>query len=88
MNIEDIFFPDKNILTKNKNGTYCSLIVDAELDPLSLEFNYDDCVVIDTTDLNHICLTQQNFKEMIILINKSNKLYEKDFENNENHLNK
>ena len=84
MNIEDVFFPDNNILTKNKNGAYCSIIVDAELDPLSLEFNGDDCVVIDTTDLNHIYLTQQNFKEMTILIDKSNKLYEKDFENEKN----
>ena len=34
--IEDVLFPDNNTLAKKDDGTYCSMIVDAEIDPLAL----------------------------------------------------
>ena len=67
-----------NKLVKNESGEYVCTIADAELDGLLCEFNYDECVVIDTKGMDWITLTQDNLSDLKKLIKKANKLYDKE----------
>ena len=82
--IEDVLFPDNNTLAKKDDGTYCSMIVDAEIDPVFLEFHNDDCVYVNTKDLEWIYFTKENLMQMRKLINKTNILYKEEYQKKTN----
>lgn len=79
MKIEKVLEPkcDKLIIKKN----HCSaIILDAELDALECDFNYDFCVQINTDELSYITLTYENLENLQELILKSERYYEKYYE--------
>lgn len=75
--IEDFMFPENNTIKAMKNGTLCSMIVDAEIDPIFLQFHNDGCIYVDCKDLHHIYLTPDNLREMRKLLYKAEKMYNK-----------
>jgi GTP-binding protein EngB required for normal cell division len=83
IDVEKIFCPNKNIL---KKGIDCMTaeIIDAELDILGCEFIGDSCVTINTDELSYITLTLENLRDLIELINKSDKIH-KNTQTNEPH---
>lgn len=68
----DLMFPDNGKLIKGQdfesNGLLTSRIVDAELDPVYLEFYGDDCVKINSDKYKYITLTRDNLEKMIDLL--------------------
>ena len=60
-NIEKILFPESNTLIDN----YRMQLIDAELDPVDCKFHGDDCVKIDTEQLQWVTLTIENLYMLI-----------------------
>ena len=54
-----------------------SSFTDAELDEINCEFLFDETVVIDTKDFEYITLTIENLEELIKMVKKSDKLFNK-----------
>lgn len=64
------------ITTNEKVVTVTSSITDAELDELNCEFHFDETVVIDTKDFEYITLTLENLKDLIKLIENSERYFQ------------
>ena len=77
MKIKDLYPEPK--LTKDEEG-YLTTITDAELDTVTVRFNYDDCATINTAENEYLMFTVENLQDMIDLINESTELYEKSNE--------
>jgi len=60
-----------------KNGTLVTEIYDGEGDPIKCSFNNDECVDINTKEYSYLSLSKENLIELIHLINKAEKKYEK-----------
>jgi hypothetical protein len=81
--IEDELLPKKNKLQssgKGKDKTFFVEILDAELDILHCDFQFDGCVTINTENYSYLALTVENLYALIALINESEIKYEKMFE--------
>ena len=50
-------------------------ILDEELDPIKLIFNYDRCVQIETKDLEYIILSVRHLENLISLIKESENMF-------------
>ena len=61
-----------------KDGYYVN-IVDEELDPFRVDFNYDGCATIKTDGYTEILLTPWHLRKLADLIEKAESKYEKDF---------
>ena len=81
VNIEDVFFPENNKLTRHKNGTISIKIIDAELDPVLCEFNFDDCVKIDTKDYSYLTLSRNNLYKIIDALEEAEEIFWDEFNN-------
>lgn len=79
--IEKMLFPKKDILISDKKGNLSATIVDAELDGIECIFNYDGCVQLDTKGYSYITLTVDNLINLIKLIEKAEKKYDKMHKN-------
>ena len=71
VNIENIFYPERNKLIRNKNGCFNLQIVDAELDAINCEFNFDNCVKINTNDFTYLTLSRKNLEVLIDALDES-----------------
>ncbi len=60
-----------------KNGTLVTEIYDEEGDPIKCSFNYDGCVEIKTKEYSYLCLSKENLIDLIQLIDKAEKKYDK-----------
>lgn len=75
LNLDDLFYPDHDkLIIKDEQAT--AVILDAELDAVECEFNYDGCVHINTEGLTYICLTRENLSSLLNLIEESEEYYE------------
>lgn len=74
MEFIDELYPNKGKL-QVENEVIKSQIIDAELDPIDLVFNNDNCVAIDTSKLSYISLSIENLVELSKLIKESNLKY-------------
>lgn len=79
IDIEKVLYPKKGILKADKEGTLKTTIVDAELDGIECTFNYDRCVELNTEGYSYITLSVENLYNLIWLIEKSEKIYDKQF---------
>ena len=66
---KEIYF-NCNVLIKGKD-TITAITLDEELDPIELIFNYDECVEINTADLEYIVFSKRHLKNIIKLIEQS-----------------
>jgi len=74
IDVEKMLCPNKNILKKGEDSMTTE-IVDAELDIIGCEFFGDSCVTLHTEQLSYIILTPRNLRDLLKLINKSDKIY-------------
>ena len=64
-------------LKMDKEGTITTKIVDAESDLIIGNFNHDGCIQLDTKKYSYITLSIENLYEMISMIERAEKMYEK-----------
>jgi hypothetical protein len=85
INIIKVLYPKTKVgvLKADKQGTLKTVIIDAELDDIKCTFNYDDCVELDTDGYSYISLSRDNLYQLIRLIEKSEKQYNKKFKKEE-----
>ena len=77
IDIEKVLCETVGVLqTKDQEAT--AIIMDAELDELSLKFNYDRCVEIDTSGLSYVTLSLKNLKDLRRLILEAEKWYDEN----------
>jgi hypothetical protein len=69
--------PKHGKLLTDKEGTIHTIIIDAELDGFKCVFNNDSCVEINTKKYNSLTLSRENLFQLIDLIDKADKKYEK-----------
>jgi hypothetical protein len=79
LDVEKALYPKKDKLIVDKKGNITATIVDAEMDGIKCTFNYDRCVQLDTDGYSYITLSVENLWNLIQLIEKSEKKYEKQF---------
>ena len=63
MDIEKILLPNGNEFII-KGDSLTAQLLDAELDVFEVSFNFDMCVEINTTNLNHLTLTLDNLETL------------------------
>lgn len=66
--------PNEGELQQEGHALYAELI-DEELDPFRVDFNYDVCATIDTENLSYLVLSIENLRDMISLIEESEDIY-------------
>lgn len=60
----------------DENNHLSLTIVDAEGDEVNCDFNYDECVNINTDGLEYITLSKENLEELLTAINESERYYD------------
>lgn len=69
---------------QTKGSEVTAVILDEELDPIPLKFNYDNCVQIDTSELSYLTLNHDNLKTLSKLITEAENYFENfDWESEE-----
>lgn len=71
VDIEKVMFPDAWKLIEDEEGNLSATIVDEELDPFTVHFNNDDCVVIETDGMTSICLGSDTMERLQDLIHEA-----------------
>jgi hypothetical protein len=66
--------PQCNQLNQEE-GVISSTMLDMELDPIELRFNYDGCVEINSGVLNYITLSVRHLENLILLIKEADNMY-------------
>lgn len=84
INIEDVFYPDSNELKRHENGSISINIVNAELDLIKCEFNFDDCVTIDTKDCSYLTLSRNNLYKIVEALEEAEGIFWDEYKKNEN----
>jgi hypothetical protein len=80
MNIEDVLFPNNGkLIIKGEDVT--ATIIDAEIDPIDCDFNYDGTIKLNTEDYSHIHLSIENLYKMIELIQESEDYFKEKYSN-------
>jgi len=74
IDIEKKLFPESGKLIK-VDDTYHALVIDEELDPISVAFHYDNCATLDTKDYSYIALSKDTLFLLIDLLQKAEKKY-------------
>ena len=77
IDIEKVLYPNSNQLLLT-DGIVHSIVVDAELDPISCVFNNDDAVEINTENLHYITLTRENLMTLLDLIEQAENYYKEN----------
>jgi hypothetical protein len=70
MSVEKFLNPKVNILEMNDDGYGEASIYDAELDPVNCKFVTEGCVILDTSSLDYVELTELNLRTLLNLIRK------------------
>lgn len=73
--LEKQLYPNCNKLIQEED-CISATILDEELDPIQLNFNYDGCVEIQTDDLSYITLSIRHLENLILLIKKADSMVE------------
>jgi hypothetical protein len=69
-----------NRLKTDKDGSsITATIIDAEIDAVECTFNYDGCVDLNTEGYSYLKLSVENLYQLIGLIEKAEKKYDKMF---------
>ena len=63
--IEDFISPDRNQIIEDVDGNLTMKIVDIELDVIDCDFEWDECVTINTEGFTYIKLSIENLKTLI-----------------------
>jgi hypothetical protein len=82
IDIEKLFCPEKDkLIIKRTPGdiNITAKIYDEEIDLLKCQFNYDNCVEINTKDYSYITLSVNKLYSLIELIEKADLKYERFF---------
>jgi hypothetical protein len=77
IDIEKALYPKSNVLRTDKDGNITATIVDAELDGIECQFNYDGCVQLETEGYSYITLSVDNLLKLVELIEKAERKYDK-----------
>lgn len=80
INIDKVLFPDSGELYTDKEGTIRARIIDEEIDPIDVRFDYDGCVHIDTKEYTHITLSLDNLSELMGMIIEAEEEYKVRFD--------
>lgn len=78
MNLEEKY-PEVNTIIKDEEGNYIALIIDESLDPIEVEFHFDNCVHIKTRDYSFLTLSVENLDTLKRLIFESEKIFEEEY---------
>lgn len=74
--IESIFCPDREELSLNEEEVFETKIVDAELDTISIKFLGDECAHINADGYTYLCLSKDNLKRIVELMEAAEEMYE------------
>ena len=78
--LEQQLYPNCNKLIQEED-CISAIILDEELDPIELNFNYDGCVEIQTDGLKYITLSVRHLENLILLIKEADNMYKKEIKN-------
>ncbi len=67
--------PNLDEVYTDRDGGKHAMIMDEEGDEITLDFNNDDCVMINTEDYAHIALSRQNIEMMLSLLDDAEMEY-------------
>lgn len=66
-----------NELLRDEEGYFC-IMLDEELDPFTVRFNYDRCATINTEKETYIVLSRENLSMLDQLIDETEMLYSEE----------
>ena len=70
MDAGKLLYPESGELIINGDDISAK-IIDAELDPIIVGFHYDDCVKLNTKELEWITLSRENLCNLLDLLDES-----------------
>lgn len=82
LDLEKKLSPDCFQLKTDSEGNISSTIIDEELDPIQVSFGNDGCVDINTEGLTYIILSERHLMNLVEMIRKAEKMYEKNKDTN------